>query len=65
MKTSVATLPPGAHVSVIRSALEGERGMRMRVLRGADKASKIAEIDRALESLEAIEAALREKAGAA
>lgn len=64
MKPSIASLPPTAHVSIIRRALERERNMRQ-VARISDKASKIAEMDAALESLAIIEAALREKGGRA
>lgn len=64
MKTSIATLPPTAHCSIIRKTLERERNMR-RYARISSKDEKVAEITHALESLDIIEAALREKGGAA
>lgn len=63
MKTSIATLPPTAHCSIIRRTLERERSFRS-TMRSAERQTVLAEIDHALESLSIIEAALREKGGA-
>ena len=62
MTATVATLPATAQVAIIRSALIRERGMRVQV-HIANKAEKIAEMDRALAALDIIEIALRQKGG--
>lgn len=47
------------HVTKIRAVLQRERSWRERVFSGARRAAKVGEIDDALDSLVALEAALR------
>lgn len=55
LKGETMTLPVSAHLSIIRKALERERGMRGRVLRDKARSAGVSEMDQCLLGLAEIE----------
>lgn len=60
---TVAELPPSARIRFIREALTKERGMRSRVLKGAERERQLEEVEICLDYLSHIEAALQQAKG--
>ena len=61
--TDVATLPVGAHLSILKRFIERERSMRIRVLKGENQRKGITDADQAMDSLRVVAAALGKEVG--